>query len=313
MTERDDIGRGPVLLTGATGFVGSRVARSLAQAGRRVRAIVRAKGAPELAVPEVAPWIEEIEGDFTRPETAAAAALGVDAVVHCAATGGPDMETARHVNVVGTRSMLAAARAPGVRRYVHVSTLSVYVRTPREDVIDESSPLKEDGDPYGATKAEGDRVVLEASRGGLPAVIVRPGAILGFHRTSTWAVRMPARIRDRQMKLRGDGREPIPWVHVDDLADTILLALEDDRAVGRVYDMTDGAVTWREYTDEVRGWFGTPPLESIPEAEIGGYAMARFEAGRVRRELGYRPRRDYASGMAEAAAYWARENAAHGS
>ncbi|MGE5178866.1 MAG: NAD-dependent epimerase/dehydratase family protein [Bacteroidota bacterium] len=312
MTERDDNGRGPVLLTGATGFVGSRVARRLAQAGSRVRAIVRAKGAPELADPDVAPWIDEIEGDFTRPETAAAAARGVDAVVHCAATAGPDMETARHVNVEGTRSMVEAARAAGVLRYVHVSTLSVYARTSLE-TMDESAPIKEEGDPYGLTKAEADRVVLESMERGLSSVIFRPGAILGFHRTSTWAVRMPRRIRDRQMKLRGDGRETIPWLHVDDLADTVLLALEDDRAVGRIYDMTDGAVTWRDYTDEVRGWFGAPPLESIPEAEIGGYSTARFEAGRVRRELGYRPRRDYASGMAEAAAYWARENAAHGS
>jgi nucleoside-diphosphate-sugar epimerase len=312
MTERGDIGRGPVLLTGATGFVGSRVARRLAESGRRVRAIVRAKGAPELADPAVAPWIEEIEGDFTRPEVAAGAARGVDAVVHCAATGGPDLEIARRVNVAGTRAMVEAARAAGVRRYVHVSTLSVYARN-SEEVIDESAPLKLEGDPYGVTKAEADRIVLDSMDRGLPAVIVRPGAILGFHRTSTWAVRVPAKIRDRQVKLRGDGREPIPWVHVDDLADAMVLALNGERAVRPVYNLTDGTVTWRDYTDEVRGWFGTPPLESIPEAEIGGYSMARFEAGRVRRELGYRPRRDYASGMAEAAAYWARASAAHGS
>lgn len=287
--------------------MGSRVARRLVAAGRRVRAIVRAKGAaPELADPALAGWIEEVEGDFTRPEIAGPAAAGAAAVVHCAATGGPDIEAARRVNAEGTRAMVEAAERAGVRRYVQISTLSVYARGP-EGTLDEEAPLKEEGDPYGLTKAEADRVVLAAMERGLPAVILRPGAILGAHRTSTWAVTVPSRIRDRQMKLRGDGREIIPWVHVEDLAEAVLLALDDDRAVGRVYNVTDGDMTWRGYTDQVRGWFGTAPLEEIPVAEFGGYWMGRFDASRIRRELGYRPRHGYDEGMAEAAAHWARE------
>jgi len=289
--------------------VGSRVARRLVRAGRRVRAIVRAKGAaPELADPALAGRIEEIEGDFTRPEIAEPAAAGASAVVHCAATGGPDMETARRVNVDGTRAMVAAAERARVRRYVQISTISVYARG-KEGTLDEDAPLKEEGDPYGFTKAEADRVVLAAMERGLPAVILRPAAILGAHRTSTWAVTMPARIRDRQVKLRGDGREIIPWVHVEDLAEAVLLALDDDRAVGRVYNVADGDMTWRRYTDEVRGWFGTAPLEETPVADFGGYWMGRFDASRIRRELGYRPRGGWKEGMAEAAEHWARERA----
>lgn len=309
MNERNDSRSGPVLLTGGSGFVGSRVARRLVAAGRRVRAIVRAKGAaPELADPAVSGSIEEIEGDFMRPEVAGPAAAGASAVVHCAATGGPDMETARRVNVEGTRAMVEAAERAGVRQYVQISTMSVYVRGP-EGTLDEDAPLKQEGDPYGFTKAEADRVVLAAMERGLPAVILRPGAILGAHRTSTWAVAMPARIRDGQVKLRGDGREIIPWVHVDDLAEAVLLALDDDRAVGRVYNMTDGGMTWRRYTDDVRSWFGTAPLVETPVAEFGGYWMGDFDASRIRRELGYRPRHGYDEGMAEAAAHWARERA----
>jgi nucleoside-diphosphate-sugar epimerase len=307
MTARNDNGIGPVLLTGGNGFVGSRIARRLAAAGRRVRAIVRAKGAAtELSEPDVAPWVEEIEGDFTRPETAGKAAEGVGAVVHCAAAAGPDLETARRVNVEGTRAMVEAALGARVRRYVQISTISVYARIPA-DLLDEDAPLKKEGDPYGLTKADADRVVLAAMERGLPAVILRPGAILGLHRTSTWAVRMPERIRDGQIKLRGDGRETVPWVHVEDLADAVLLALGDDRAVGRIYNVADGAMTWRRYTDDVRGWFGAPPLEEIPVAEFGEYWTGRFDASRIRRELGYAPRRSYEEGMSEAAEHWVRE------
>ncbi len=295
-----------VLLTGGNGFVGSRLARRLAVEGRRVRAIVREPGSePELANARV----EEIAGDFARPEVAGPAARGADAVIHCAATVGPDLETARKVNVEGTRAMVEAALAAGVRRYVQISTIAVYARAPKE-LLDEGAPLKEDGDPYGLTKAEADRVVLDAMKRGLPAVILRPGAILGVHRTSTWAVKMPARIRDGQVKLRGDGRETLPWVHVENLADAVLLALAEPRAVGQAYNVADRDASWREYTDEVRGWFGTPPLEAIPEAEFGGYWMGRFDASRIRSELSYRPRRSYRDGMDEAAAHWARERAA---
>lgn len=307
MDDRNDSGIGPVLLTGGSGFVGSRVARRLAGAGRRVRAIVRAKGAaPEISGEGAGPGIEEIEGDFTDPEVAEKAAQGASAVVHCAATVGPDMETARRVNVDGTRAMVEAALSARVRRYVQISTLSVYARVP-EDLLDEDAPLKQEGDPYGFTKAEADRVVLAAMERGLPAVILRPGAILGLHRTSTWAVRMPERIRDGKIQLRGDGRETIPWVHIEDLVGAVLLALEDDRASGRVYNVADGVMTWRRYTDDVRGWFGAPPLEETPVAEFGEYWMGRFDASRIRRELGYAPKRGYDEGMGEAAEYWARE------
>jgi nucleoside-diphosphate-sugar epimerase len=212
------------------------------------------------------------------------------------------------VNVDGTRGMVEAAERAGVRRYVQISTISVYARGP-EGTLDEHAPLKQEGDPYGVTKAEADRVVLGAMARGLPAVILRPGAVLGAHRTSTWAVTMPARIRDGQVKLRGDGREIIPWVHVEDLAEAVLLALDDDRAVGHVYNVTDGETTWRKYTDAVRGWFGAAPLAETPVAEFGGYWMGRFDASKIRRELGYRPRHGYEEGMAEGAAHWARERA----
>ncbi|SRR5712671_677371 len=306
MSDAEPNDPGPVLVTGGTGFVGSRLARRLFADGRRVRAIVRAPGSElELAAARV----EEITGDFTRPDVAGPAARGAEAVVHCAATVGPDLETARRVNVEGTRAMVEAALAAGVRRYVQISTISVYARSPA-DLLDEEAPLKTEGDPYGHTKADADRVVLDAVKRGLPAVILRPGAILGVHRTSSWGVKMPARIRDGQVKLRGDGRELLPWVHVENLADAVLLALSDPRAVGRAFNVADRDASWREYTDEVRGWFGTPPLDAIPEADFGGYWMGRFDASRIRTDLGYRPGKSYRDGMDEAARYWARERTA---
>jgi len=294
-----------ILVSGGTGFVGSRVALRLAALGSRVRAIVRRTGAtPELREA----GIEEIEGDFIERDVAGRAAVGADLVVHCAATSGPDLDLVRRANAEGTRSMVDASLAAGCWRYVHISTCSVY-RTDGLTLVDEEAPLKDAGDPYSVTKAEADRIVLDASARGLHAVILRPGAILGVHPTSTWAIKMPARVRDRLIKLAIDGMNTLPYVHVDDLVDAVLLGLSDERAVGRVYNLADGHMTLKEYTDEVRSWFGTPPLEVIPKEEVpaGGYWMGKFDGRRIRAELNYAPRRTYAEGMAEAGRHWRKE------
>jgi len=291
-----------VLVTGANGFVGSRVVSRLVSLGRRVRAIVRKGGT---AAEHDSPLVEEIVGDFVLPEISGPAAKDADYVIHAAATAGPDLEPVRRVNVDGTRAMVEAALGAKVKRYVHISTVSVYAAAGL-DRVDESSPLKESGEPYGVTKAEADRIVLAAIARGLPATILRPGAVLGAHPTSTWAVRVPERVRNREVKLKDDGGDTVPWVHVEDLVDAVLLAMENERAKGRVYTLADGHFTWREYTDRVRGWFGTPALDSIPKADLppGAYSTARFDGGRIRRELGYAPRRSYDEGMAEAEATW---------
>ena len=292
-------------MTGASGFVGSRVALRLAALGSRVRAIVRRPGA---ASDLGSAGIEEIEGDFVDRDLARRAAIGADFVVHCAATSGPDLDPVRRVNAKGTVSVVDAALAAGSRRYVHISTCSVY-RTDGLTLVDEEAPLKETGDPYGVTKAEADRIVLDAAAGGLRSVILRPGAILGVHPTSTWAIKMPARVRDRQIKLTIDGGNAVPYVHVEDLVDATLLALGNERAVGRVYNIVDGHMTWKDFTDEIRGWFGTTPLDVVPKDQVpdGGYWLGKFDASRIRAELSYAPRRTYAEGMAEAGRHWRQE------
>ena len=298
------------LVTGANGFLGNRFVRRLAEQGWTVRALVRradAEHGPRYGMrPNVAPdRIEMIEGDFVDPVTSERAVKGAALVVHCAATAGPDLEPVRRVNVDGTRSVAEAALRAGVPRFLHVSTVSVYAKAGLE-TIDEDAPLETEGAPYGRTKAEGDRIVLEAIARGLPATILRPGAILGSHPTSTWAVKVPSMIRDRTVKLKRDGGDTIPFVHVEDLVDAALRATERPVSVGRVYNLTDHAGTWRAYTDEVRSWFGTAPLDVLPEDDPASkaYWAGRYDAGRARSELGYSPRRTYAEGMNEAKRYW---------
>lgn len=116
-----------ILVTGATGKVGSRLARRLAQRGDAVRALVRD---PARATELQQPRIELVIGDLLDPASLAAAVRGVDAVVHCAAFfRGATPEQAQAVNDAGTQHLATAARAAAVRRFVFTSTGLVYGST----------------------------------------------------------------------------------------------------------------------------------------------------------------------------------------
>lgn len=277
--------RGKVaLVTGANGFVGSFVARRLCEAGLRVRALVRRPEADEAVR---ALGAEPVRGDVTDPEAVLAALAGTHAVVHCAATGSTDLAEAGHVNVIGTEVMLEAANAVGCERFVQLSSLAVYDLVGR-DVVDEDTPRVREGRPYALTKAEADQRVLEAIARGLPAVILRPPAILGVHPTSTWGHKVPRAIVAGQFPLVGDGSGPFFYVHVRNLAEAVLLCLEKEAAVGQVFNVVDGQSTWRDYA----GHFHPGPLPSMPESQAPAHLRfrGRFLGDKARRVLGYAPR-----------------------
>ena len=286
------------LVTGASGFIGSRIARRLLAEGWGVRAIVRAQDpSPDLT------GVEQVVGDFVDPAVARDAGQGMRVVIHSAATGSSERDVAMRVNVGGTNSMIAAALASGSNRYVQISTASVY-RTDGLTVVDEDSPLHPaDAPPYGATKAEADRAVLERTRSdGLRATILRLGAVLGVHPTSTWGVKVPEMIRTDPASFMRPRAHAMPWVHVDDIVEVVLLILSSEAAVGRVYNLMDEHTTWADYADRVRSWFGMGP-QPEPEGAPPPFT-GRFEAQRVRAELGFAFRGSYEQGMEEAEEFW---------
>ena len=289
-----------ILVTGANGFVGDRVTRRLVAAGHEVRALVRRAG----TAPDLGAAGREIVGDFTDEATAIAAADGVDAIVHCAATVGPDLESARHVNVTGTQSMLTAAERAAVRRFVHISTISVY-ELEGHARVDENSPYKTEGNAYGVSKAEGDELVLNAADR-VPSVVLRPGAILGLHETSSWAIRVPEKIRSGEWDVSSLGLGNLPFLHVEDLVDAVELALITTEGVGQAFNVADYHGTLLDYANEVRRWFDLAPWDAPdPNAEDApSFWDGIVTNDRIRDVLGYEAKRTYEEGMNEAAAHW---------
>lgn len=182
-----------LFVTGATGHAGSELARRAQLGGMKIRALIRSE--TQASVAKSRGW-EPLTGDLTKPATLEHALDGIDYVLHCAAYGGPDLSLARAVNVEGTRTLASLARKTSVKRFVHISTISVH-GDPMPLTLDEDSPLAtEDPTPYCATKALREIALREVRDSGLEVTILRPGAICNVLR-SQWGNEMVDRIRTR--------------------------------------------------------------------------------------------------------------------
>jgi nucleoside-diphosphate-sugar epimerase len=229
------------------------------------------------------------------------AVAGVDAVVHTAASFESDFAAARRVNVEGSALLAEAALREGCRRFVHLSTCGAYDLVGL-DVVDESTPLwrYDETSPlvYGVTKAEADRSVARAVEAGLPAVVLRFPNVLGADVDNFYAYGLPLAIRDGKVNVGGDGSNTWPVVHVGDLVEAILLALDHPRAAGGTYTVVDHHTTWGEFAGRMAAWFD---VELAQRERRAPYDMfeGRFSSEKVRTELGYAPRLTYEDAMLE--------------
>ena len=266
MSETGAAPRTVVVVTGANGFVGSRLCAALVERGASVRGVVRRPGtAPRLD------GVEEWVGDFYDPDLAAAVVQESTAVVTTVHPMGTNLENQHRIAVEGTPVLARAARDSGVRRLVHISTAAVYDRSPGVGDVDEMSPLvADDANAYALTKRDTDAALAEVE--GITRVVLRPPAILGSGETSIWNTLRPSDIRNDEKARHAVPAQSFAWVHVDDL-----VSLAADVAVARVAASTDpdtgpldggltvvnvasGPATARDYYETVAEAVGVEPL-----------------------------------------------------
>lgn len=261
-----------VLITGATGYIGSYLARRLLAEGRvRVRAIARQ--APR-AEPLRALGADVVLADLTRPETLAQALQGVSVVFHSA--GWADDRGRRDeiwaVNVEGTRHLADAALDAHVTRLVHLSSCAVYGSLQAFN-IDERTPLRTGASLYHDSKVAAEAVVWDAARHGLATVIARPSQVYGPG-SAQFTIRPIHTIQRRRMFLIDGGRHMFKPVYIDNLVDGLLLCGWHPSAVGEAFNLTDGvAIPWRSLFRAYANMLGVSDLPSLP------YPLAWCAAG----------------------------------
>ena len=262
----------PVLVTGASGFLGGRLAEMLMSEGEQVTVLARSTSDLRHLSASPAGAMRIVRGDLTDRESLQDAVRGVTHIFHCAAasTDWATMEVYRDSNVRGTEMLLAAAlKESQLQRFVHVSTTDVY----GYPVIPcaESGELRDAGLPYNQTKIQAEQAVWRASREGLPVTVVRPATIYG-PRGKAFVTDIATLLRQRQMAHIGGGRAAGGFLYVDNAAAAMIAAARSTVAEGQVYNLSDGTgVSWNNYVAALAAGVGCkPPWIDLPY----GVAMA---------------------------------------
>ncbi|GAB4444496.1 MAG: NAD-dependent epimerase/dehydratase family protein [Anaerolineae bacterium] len=234
-----------ILITGATGFLGRNLCEHLANQGYTLRALVRP--ATETTFLENL-GIEIARGDVTDAASVQAAVTGCDYVIHAAAhfrLWGPPPPFVK-TNVEGTRNVLEAALAAGVKRFVHISTIIVVGPQPPGVVITEETPCRPyPTDNYALTKHQGERLARAYVDKGLPVVVLRLGALYGPHGHYAFnRLFFEEFLRNWRVQVH-QGRHFIFPCYVGDAARAIETALTRGR-VGEVYNISNQSISHHE-------------------------------------------------------------------
>lgn len=304
-----------IFVTGASGFVGGAAVRHLVLCGHTVRAMSRSARADEFIR---ALGAEPVRCDLDTVEPAHLA--GAEVVLHCAAfveAWGP-ADAWWRANVLGTERMLAAARAAGARRFIHIGSEAALVRGQHLLGVDESYPLAPDSPyPYCATKAQAEQRVRAANAPGFATIVLRPRFIWGPGDTTLLPEILAMAARGRWSWLDG-GRARTSTTHIHNLVRGIELALTNGTPGEAYFILDDGERTLRTMVTAMAGSAGvTLPDTSVPSwlADAAGWlceavwrllrlggappltrhaamVMSRhcvLDGEKARRELGYRP------------------------
>lgn len=246
-----------VLVTGANGFVGAALTEKLKEAGETVRGLVRRTS--DLSLLNGVD-IDLVYGTLDDSESVRSAAMGMDIIFHAAAAVSDwgSLDYFRRINVEGTRHVLEAAVAAGVKRVVLVSSVAVHSFIDARN-MNEQSPQEPTPYPYCRTKREAEALALDYHRRGrVEVAIARPGDVWGpGDRTSL--LKMASMLRAGAMGYIGGGRKLGAFAYIENLVDGIILCGYRPEAAGEAFIITDGTeMTWRTYFEKLTDAIGVP-------------------------------------------------------
>ena len=319
-----------VMLTGATGFVGSHLVDRLLARGHEVTALVRS---PRRAAPLAGRGVRLVEGDLADLDAIARATAGQQVIHHVAAlTGAVDEAEFLATNRDGTARLLEAATAAGASRFVLVSSGAAGGPT-RRGVPATGAHAAGPVTMYGRSKLAAEEVV---TAGAIPWTVLRPPAVYGPRDTENFLAVFRAIRRFGMAPVFGDGSQELSLVHAVDLAEACALAGEREEATGRVYYVNHPeVVSSRELIRAIGRSIGRDPtVLPLPEwitrgvlTVTGGWAALRGQKTILRADkanefyqeawtgdpgafiadTGWRPAYDLATGLADAVAWYRRE------
>ncbi|MFN8633524.1 MAG: SDR family oxidoreductase [Chloroflexota bacterium] len=302
-----------VLVTGATGFLGRELVGALRARGDEVRILARSSS----RLGDLAGQVEVAHGDVLDPASVAAAVKDRELVFHTAglvSTLAREHKRMFQVNVDGTRNVLQAALAAGVKRVVYTSSSYAVGHTLDGRALDETATWEDPGVAYARSKRRAEEAAFSVAREGLPLVVVNPSFVLGPGGGEGSSGRIVRRFLDGKMKFYVEGG--FSPVDVADVAQGHLAAAEKGR-LGERYLLSGENVSFAQFFSvlsevaggpmpkRVPGWFalgatqlqervlspltGKPPVADLDEV-LMGRLIRYFDNSKARAELAFNPR-----------------------
>ena len=266
-----------ILVTGGGGFLGKAIVELLVERGDKVRSIAR-NLYPDLE----SMGVEQIQGDISELESVQKACKGIEQVFHVAAKPGywgryPDYY---QTNVIGTRNVIQACRDENIQVLVHTSSPSVIFNGKDLEGADESVPYPSNYPThYQKTKALAEQEVLNAARGGLKSIILRPHGIWGPGDNHL----VPRIIQSANKLIRiGDGRNLLDTVFITNAAEAHLLAADslekDPNLSGNIYFISqDDPIPVWDMIDKILDTVGLGPVKRSMSTRTAWMIGALFE------------------------------------
>lgn len=318
------------LITGATGLLGSHIAEQLVKRGQKVRVLVR-KSSDTSFLDSLG--CEKAFGCLSDPASLKAACAGVQTVYHAAAKVGDwgQWEEFQTYTIDGTRNLLEAACQNSVKRFLHISTISVYGYVDGDVTVDETFPVGQNlyrWAYYSKAKVAAEQIVREYHASGrIQCTIIRPSWLYG-ERDRASIARMVKSIENNSVKLINGGNTRLSLSYAGNVAEGCILGATKDEAIGQTYNCcSDGDITQRQYFQMVAAAIGKKETnwKSVPYAVaknvglllecigrltgrkdppfVSRYAVwlmgrkAQFSCAKARKELGWVSSVDYATGI----------------
>lgn len=261
------------LITGATGFIGGRLAEVAFEHGIPIVALVRAwaRATRVARLP-----IRMVAGNVLDVNSLREAMQDCEVVFHCAVDNRISGKDHRASSVQGTANVMQAALEMGVKRVVHLSSVAVYSYRPGPDAATEEGTYHYSGDAYCDGKIDGEEIALRYYREhGLPVVVLRPTIVYGPF--GYWSTETAVAVRQGRMVLIDGGAGICNMLYVDNLVQAMLLAAVRDNAAGEVFHISDDhPVTWKEFIEAHACALGDSYLP-LPEMTVEEIRAVRKE------------------------------------
>ncbi|MBN1827064.1 MAG: SDR family oxidoreductase [Candidatus Eisenbacteria bacterium] len=310
-----------VMVTGGAGFIGSHLARRLAERGDRVRVLDNFSTGKRDNLADITDRVEVIEGDLRDLETVRRAARGVRWILHQGALASvprslADPVACNDVNVGGTLNVLIAAKEESVDRVVFASSSSVYgnsEKSPKHE-DDPTDPLS----PYAVSKRVGEMYGgVFHGLFGVPFTAIRYFNVFGPYQDekSAYAAVIPIFIRSllagERPTIFGDGTQSRDFTFISNVVDANLLALERPDAVGRILNVAcGGSYDLNHLVTVLNRLLGTDHEPVYEEPRAGDVKHSRADIERARRLLGYEPKAGFEEGLERTLDWYRRKIAA---